>query len=288
MRQRYPVVIKASGLALGKGVVITQNEEEALDTLKDMLIRKTYGKAGEEVVIEEFLTGPEISIHVFTDGENFSMFPVSQDYKKIGEGDTGLNTGGMGTIAPVPSVDGELLKNIENNIVMPTILHMREEGNEFKGILYPGLILTEDGLKILEYNVRFGYPETQSYMRLLYTDILDIFDACIDGTLNKLEIKWNNLFACTIALVSGGYPENYEKGKEIFGIEEIGMNEDIVIFHAGTKMIENKLVTNGGRVLGISATGESLEEALKKAYKAIEKISFEGMQYRRDIGKAVF
>lgn len=283
--QQFPIVIKASGLALGKGVIIAQNKEESEKALADMLVKKTFGDSGSEVVIEEFLTGPEISIHAFTDGTNFSMFPTSQDHKKIGDADTGLNTGGMGTIAPVPFVNRELLENIAENIVAPTVSNMKKDGKIFQGVIYPGLMLTESGPKLLEYNARFGDPETQTYMRLLDTDLLDIVDACIDETLDKLNIKWKKLSACTIVLASGGYPENYEKGKEITGIENVEQDKDIVIFHAGTKIIENKLLTNGGRVLGISAVGENLQEALDKAYKAIEKISFEGMQYRKDIGK---
>ncbi|MEK7081308.1 MAG: phosphoribosylamine--glycine ligase [Patescibacteria group bacterium] len=284
-KQSFPIVIKASGLALGKGVIICRMPEEANEALENMLVKKSFGDSGNEVVIEEFLTGPEISIHAFTDGKNYSLFPPSQDHKKIGENDTGLNTGGMGTIAPLSFVTNELLQNIEKNIVAPTIEKMSVDGNSFLGLLYPGLILTQNGPKILEYNARFGDPETQTYMRLLDTDILDIFDACIDGNLNKIEVRWKNLSACTIVLASGGYPENYEKGKIISGMKEAELNKDIIIFHAGTKMENNNLVTNGGRVLGVSATGNTLENALAKAYKAIEKISFEGMQYRRDIGK---
>lgn len=285
MRLRYPIVIKASGLALGKGVIIAQDEKEALETLENMLVKKIMGQAGAQVVIEEFLQGVEISTHAFTDGKNISMFPPSQDHKKIGEGNTGPNTGGMGTIAPIPFITPEILKNITEKIVFPTVANMRREENPFQGVLYPGLMLTNEGPKILEYNARFGDPETQTYMRLLDTDILDIVDACIDGTLDKLKIIWKNLFACTIVLASGGYPGSYEKGKEISGIEDAEMMPNIVVFHAGTKEINKQLVTNGGRVLGVSATAETLEKALEKAYTAIKKINFEGMQYRKDIGK---
>ena len=280
-----PIVIKASGLALGKGVVICETKEDAYKTLEDIFINKIFGEAGKKVVIEKFLTGPEISIHAFSDGKNYKLLPSSQDHKKIGEGDTGPNTGGMGTIAPLPFVQKEILDDIEKNIVAPTILSMAKEGVPFSGLLYPGLMLTKDGPKILEFNARFGDPETQVYMRLLDTDILDIFDACIDGTLDTLDIQWKNAFAANIVLASGGYPGNYEKGKVISGVEEAEALSDIVVFHAGTMAEGDKLVTNGGRVLGVSAVGNSLEEALKKAYKAIERISFEGMQYRRDIGK---
>lgn len=284
MRQKYPIVIKASGLAFGKGVVICNNSGEAGEALENMMIKKVFGESGAEVIIEEFLTGPEISIHAFSDGEHFSMFPASQDHKKIGEGNTGLNTGGMGTIAPLPLASGEFMKDIAEKIVSPTIKHMYENKNKFQGVLYPGLILTEEGPKILEYNARFGDPETETYMRLLDTDILEIFNACVDGTLDKIEIKWKNISACTVMLASGGYPEKYEKGKEISGIESAEMGSNIVIFHAGTKMDGDKLVTNGGRVLGVTATGNNLEEALNSAYEAIKKINFEGMYYRKDIG----
>ncbi len=284
-QQSLPIVVKASGLALGKGVIIARTKEEAFIALEDILVKKVFGDSNNEVVIEEFLVGPEISIHAFSDGKNYKMFPTSQDHKKIGENDSGLNTGGMGTIAPLPFVNNELLKNIEKDIVAPTISAMAEMGTPFSGILYPGLILTQDGPKILEYNARFGDPETQTYMRLLDTDLLDIVESCIDGNLDKQEIEWKEKCACTIVLASGGYPENYEKGNPIL-IEEGGGGGDIVIFHAGTKMSRQDLDTNGGRVLGVSAIGNTLEEALAKAYKAIEKISFEGMYYRRDIGQS--
>jgi len=284
-KQFFPIVIKASGLALGKGVIICQNLEEANEALENMLVKKSFGDSGNEVVIEEFLIGLEISIHAFTDGKNYSLFPPSQDHKKIGENDTGLNTGGMGTIAPLPFITTELMKDIEKNIVAPTIEKISVDGNSFLGLLYPGLILTKNGPKILEYNARFGDPETQTYMRLLDTDILDIFNACVDGKLAEQEIKWKNVSACTIVLASGGYPGNYEKGKIISGIKEAEKENDIVIFHAGTKVVRQDLTTNGGRVLGVSAVGNTLKDALAKAYKAIEKISFEGMQYRKDIGQ---
>jgi phosphoribosylamine---glycine ligase len=284
--QNLPIVIKASGLALGKGVIIAQTKNEALESLENILIKKVFGEAGNEVVIEEFLTGPEISIHAFSDGKNYSIFPTSQDHKRIGEGDTGLNTGGMGTIAPIPFVSEELFKDIKYIIIAPTLKGMNEENNPFKGLLYPGLMLTKDGPKIIEYNSRFGDPETQSYMRLLETDIVDIFEACINGTLDKVDIKWKSLFTCTIVLASSGYPGSYEKGKIISGIKEAEMDSNIFVFHAGTKFDEKgNLATNGGRVLGISAIGNTLEEALKNAYKAVYKISFDGMQYRRDIGQ---
>jgi len=287
-KQSLPIVIKVSGLALGKGVIIAQTQKEAFEVLENMLVKKTFGEAGREVVIEEFLTGPEISIHAFSDGRNYKIFPPSQDHKRIGENNTGLNTGGMGTVAPLVFVTSELMAEIEKSIVAPTIKGMAEDGNPFSGLIYPGLILTKDGPKILEYNARFGDPETQSYMRLLDSDILDIFDACIDETLDKLEIKWKNIFSCTVVLASLGYPENYKKGEIISGIEEAEKESGIVVFHAGTKIENGNLITNGGRVLGVSATGKSLPEALSSAYEAISKIHFKGMQYRRDIGNYLF
>jgi phosphoribosylamine--glycine ligase len=284
----FPIVVKVSGLALGKGVFICQNLEEAKDALDNILNKKTFGEAGNEVVIEEFLTGPEISTHAFSDGKTYSIFPTSQDHKRIGENDTGPNTGGMGTVAPLPIVSVELLKEIEETIIAPTLSMMDKDGNNFSGVLYPGLMLTPDGPRILEYNARFGDPETQTYMRLLDTDILDIIDACIDGTLDKIKIKWKSLSACTIVLASGGYPESYEKGKIISGIENASGDGNIIIFHAGTKYdSERNLITNGGRVLGVSAVDSTLEEALACAYKAVAKISFEKMYYRKDIGKKV-
>lgn len=285
LEQELPIVIKASGLALGKGVIIVQTKAEAIEALENILVKKIFGNAGNEVVIEEFLTGPEISIHAFSDGKNYKMFPPSQDHKKVGENDTGLNTGGMGTITPLPFVDDKLLALIEKDIVAPTILGMAEDGNPFSGLLYPGLILTKDGPKILEYNARFGDPETQSYMRLLNTDILDVVGHQQGGCPTTMDLKWKDGFACTIVLASAGYPGNYEKEKIITGIKEAEKDKDIVVFHAGTKIKDGKLVTNGGRVLGVSAVGKTLEEALEKAYEAIKKISFEGMQYRKDIGK---
>lgn len=282
---RLPIVVKANGLVLGKGVTVAQTKEEAINALQKIMIDKIFGASGNEVVIEEYLSGIEISIHAISDGKNYKIFPSSQDHKRIFDGDTGPNTGGMGVIAPLPFVDNELMARIEKEIIEPAILGMKKEGRPFVGCLYPGIMLTREGPKVFEFNARLGDPEAETYMRLLETDFLDIVDASIDGKLDELEIKWNDMSACNIALASPGYPGDYEKGKEISGIDEAEMQSDIIVFHAGTKNQENKLVTNGGRVLGVSSVGNTLEEALQKAYKAIEKISFEGMQYRKDIGK---
>lgn len=285
LSHKLPVVVKASGLALGKGVLICNSHEEGLKALEDILIKKVFGEAGKEVVIEEFLTGPEISTHAFSDGKNFSFFPTAQDHKRIGENDTGLNTGGMGTIAPLPFVNNETIEYIKKDIVVSTLDGMKNENTPFYGVLFPGLMMTEDGPKVLEYNARFGDPETQTYMRLLDTDLIDILEACVDQKLSEIKINWKPVSACTIVLASGGYPENYEKGKLISGIAEAEEYDDVVVFHAGTSKKDGQFFTNGGRVLGVTATANNLEEALAKAYKAILNISFEGMQYRRDIGK---
>ncbi len=278
--QGAPIVVKASGLALGKGAIVCATIEEAKQAMRDIAIDKTLGAAGDEIVIEEFLDGPEISIHAFCDGKTARIFPSSQDHKTIGEGDTGPNTGGMGTIAPLPWVNAELIAKIEKEILEPTLIAMKKSGREFKGLLYPGLMLSSKGIKVLEYNARFGDPETQSYMRLLETDLLDILDACVDGKLADLNIQWSNNSAATVVLASAGYPGKYEKGKTITGIDVAESDPDIVVFQAGTK----GSVTNGGRVLGVTATGKTLDQALAKAYKAADEINFEGKTLRRDIG----
>lgn len=281
-----PIVIKVNGLALGKGVFICDKLDDAIFELQNILVKKKFGDAGNEVVIEEFLTGQEISIHAFSDGKNFSVFPPSQDHKRIGENNTGANTGGMGTIAPLPFVVDDLVKSINETIVAPTLKNMLQEGNTFAGVLYPGLILSPSGPKILEYNARFGDPETQTYMRLLDTDLLDIIDACIDGKLEQVQINWKKMFACTIVVASAGYPGNYEKGKIIDGIKMAEEIPNVIVFQAGTTMHDGNLVTNGGRVLGVSAVGVTLNEAINTAYKGVDKISFHGKLYRKDIGKS--
>jgi len=293
-KHTLPIVVKASGLALGKGVVICETEEEAEQALENSLVNKVFGEAGSEVIVEEYLSGTEISIHAFSDGKSWKVFPASQDHKRIHEGNTGPNTGGMGTVAPLPFVSDEIIAEIEEKIIKPTILGMTEEGTPFVGCLYPGVMLTSDGPKVFEFNARFGDPEAQVYMRLLETDLLEIIDATLDQKLGEIEIKWKRylpagrqISACNIALASLGYPGSYEKEKEISGIKEAERMKDVIVFHAGTTTKEGTLVTNGGRVLGVSATGENLEEALTSAYKAIQRIKFEGMQYRKDIGKEV-
>lgn len=286
-KHSLPIVIKASGLALGKGVVIAKSLEEAEKTLEDIMVKKIFGKAGDTVVIEEFLQGGEISIHAFSDGKNISLFPPSRDHKPIFEGNIGPNTGGMGTIAPVPGITEKQLELIKQTIVLPLIKGMKKRGIPFAGCLYPGLMMTKDGPKVVEFNSRFGDPETQSYMRLLSTDLFDILIACAQGKLADINIEWENKSACCIVLASGGYPGVYKKGEVIRGIEEAEKDKNIVVFHAGTANCNNEICTNGGRVLGITATGKTLDEALDKSYSVIGKngIYFNSMQYRRDIGR---
>ncbi|MEK7570930.1 MAG: phosphoribosylamine--glycine ligase [Patescibacteria group bacterium] len=286
-KQSLPIVIKASGLALGKGVIIAQTKEAAEKTLEDILIKKVFGDAGKEVIIEEFLIGPEISIHAFSDGENVSLFPAARDHKPIFEGNHGPNTGGMGTIAPLPEITDEQLEEIKKTIVLPIIQGLKKRGMPFVGCLYPGLILTKEGPKVLEFNARFGDPEMESYMRLLETDILDILIACTEGKLNKQRIIWSIQAACCIVLASAGYPVTSHKGDVIKGLEKVGKQKDIVVFHFATKKVQGVMRTNGGRVLGVTAVGKNLDEAVDKAYAAIGKdgIHFAGMQYRKDIGR---
>lgn len=281
--ESFPVVIKASGLALGKGVIIANNLQEAESCLDEIMKDKIFGEAGDEVIIEEYLKGVEISTHAFCDGDSAIMFPSAQDHKRIFEHDEGPNTGGMGTIAPVPGITNEQLEEIKDKIVLPTLQGLKKIGRPFKGVLFPGIMLTESGPKVIEFNARFGDPETQSYMRILETDLVDILFSCIDGNLDKQKIDWSNESACCVVLASGGYPGNYDKGKTISGLENLNI-KDIVIFHAGTKTEEITTATNGGRVLGVTAMDASIQESLAKAYKAIESISFEGMQFRKDIG----
>ncbi len=283
--ESYPLVIKANGLAFGKGVVIAQNRHEALATLREMMVDKIFGEAGSEVVIEEFLTGTEISVHAFADGKTCRIFPSSQDHKRAYEEDEGPNTGGMGTISPVPSVTMDMLARIDREIVTPTLAGMNEDGVPFTGLLFPGIIITEDGPKVIEFNARFGDPETQVYMRLLESDILPILKACALGTLSDTDIRWKHMYACNIVLASGGYPGVYEKGKVVTGLLNAEQVPDAVVFHAGTRREGSDLVTSGGRVFGVSAVAPTLDGALSIAYEAADKVHYWGKQLRKDIGK---
>ncbi|MDP3956554.1 MAG: phosphoribosylamine--glycine ligase [bacterium] len=283
--QPYPLVIKADGLAAGKGVVIAKTFKEAEQAVNDMMSNRVYGDAGNKIVIEEYLDGFEISIHAFCDGDNAVLFPPSKDHKRIFDGDNGPNTGGMGTITPVPLVSELEMELIRNKIVLPTLVGLKKRGRSFRGVLYPGVMFTKDGPKVIEFNARFGDPETQSYVRILDSDLFDILYACATGSLQNIEVRWNSDFACCVVLASAGYPGSYDMG---VAIKIPTDSNNIVIFHAGTTLREGKLVTNGGRVLGISATGETLEKALQTAYNAITPDIFMGIQYRRDIGATSF
>ena len=276
-----PVVLKADGLALGKGVLICKTREEAQEGIKEMMLDKKFGSAGNKVVVEEFLEGPEVSALAFTDGKTIKPMITSCDHKRAFDGDEGLNTGGMGTFAPAPFYGERTEKEVLEKIMLPTMHAMNAEGRTFKGVLYFGLMKTKDGMKVIEYNSRFGDPETQVILPMLKTDLMEIFEAVTDERLADIDIEWADGACVCVVLASGGYPVKYEKGKEI----SLGdLDEDVVLCHAGTKRKDGKLVTDGGRVLGVCAKGETIEDARKKAYKNVEKIKFDGMHYRTDIG----
>lgn len=279
----YPVVIKADGLAAGKGVVIPENREDAIDTLKEMMADKKFGNAGDKIVVEEFLTGIETSILAFVDNDSIVPMVSAKDHKKVFEGETGLNTGGMGTFSPSEIYTDELAKEIQEKILDKTLEGFKKDNLNYKGILFVGLMITEDGPKILEYNVRFGDPETQSVLFRLDTDLNKIISAILDNNLKNIEINYSKEEAICVMLTSGGYPESYEKGKVITGLENL--DSDIVVFHSGTKFDNGNIVTNGGRVIGITAKGKTVKEAGEKVYENIKKIDFEGMHYRKDIWK---
>lgn len=277
----YPLVVKADGLALGKGVIICNNVDDALTALKDMMIDAKFSSAGNKVIVEEFLVGKEVSILSFTDGKTIVPMVSSQDHKRALDNDMGLNTGGMGTFSPSKIYTDELAKEVYETVIVPTMNAMNAENRKFKGVLYFGLMLTDKGIKVLEYNARFGDPETQVVLPRLKTDLLEIFSAIIDEKLEDINIEWNDDAAVCVILASGGYPEKYAKGVPI----KIGeLDDGIILFHAGTAFKDGELVTNGGRVIGVTALGETIEDARKKAYKNIENIKFDNMHYRTDIG----
>ncbi len=282
---KYPVVVKADGLALGKGVVIAMNEAEAVDAVNSIMQDKIFGESGSNIVIEEFLTGPEVSVLSFTDGKTVVPMISSMDHKRALDNDEGLNTGGMGTVAPNPYYTDDIAKECMEKIFIPTINAMKSEGRTFKGCLYFGLMLTPDGPKVIEYNCRFGDPETQVVLPLLDTDLYDIFEAIYDERLSELDIKWKDESCACVILASGGYPKSYEKGKEISGLDNKGQAEGVFVYHAGTKLSDGVFTTNGGRVLGVTATGKDLETALNNAYKGAKTITFDKVHYRNDIGK---
>ena len=280
-----PIVVKADGLAAGKGAIVCETMEEAEKAVKQIVVEKAFGEAGNRIILEEKLVGEEASYLVFTDGKTIKPMASSQDHKRIFDGDKGQNTGGMGAYSPAPVVTEELEKEVLETIMQPTVDAMREEGMEFNGILYGGLMVTENGPKVVEFNCRFGDPEAQPLLMRLESDLVPILQACMDGTLAEQEVKWSGKAACCVVMASGGYPGSYEKGKEIFGLGEAGELPDTMVFHAGTKLDNGKAVTNGGRVLGVTALGNSIAESIEKAYSAVDKISFDGAQFRKDIGK---
>ncbi len=277
-----PYVLKADGLAAGKGVLIIQDLEEAKTELRNMLVHAKFGNASAKVVIEEFLDGIELSCFVLTDGQQYKILPTAKDYKRIGEGDTGLNTGGMGAISPVPFADSVLLDKIETRIVKPTVEGIQKDGIEYKGFIFIGLIIVKGEPIVIEYNVRMGDPETEVVIPRIKSDLVELFQAVANGNLNDVSLAIDQRSATTVMLVSGGYPEEYEKGKEIFGLDKM---EDSLVYHSGTKIENGKVVTNGGRVLAITSFGNDFQEATKKSYQNIEKLHFDKMYFRKDIGK---
>jgi phosphoribosylamine--glycine ligase len=277
-----PYVLKADGLAAGKGVLIIQDLEEAKTELRNMLVHAKFGNASAKVVIEEFLDGIELSCFVLTDGQQYKILPTAKDYKRIGEGDTGLNTGGMGAISPVPFADSVLLDKIETRIVKPTVEGLQKDGIDYKGFIFIGLIIVKGEPIVIEYNVRMGDPETEVVIPRIKSDLVELFQAVANGNLNDVSLAIDQRSATTVMIVSGGYPEEYEKGKEIFGLDKM---EDSLVYHAGTKIENGKLVTNGGRVLAITSFGNDFQEAIKKSYQNIDKLHFDKMYFRKDIGK---
>ena len=286
---KMPIVLKADGLALGKGVLICQTLEEAKEGVKTLMMDKKFGSAGDEIVIEEFMTGREVSVLSFVDGNIVKIMSSAQDHKRAKDGDQGLNTGGMGNFSPSPFYTKEVDEFCKKYIYQPTVDAMKAEGRQVKGVIFFGLMLTPDGPKVLEYNARFGDPEAQVVLPRLENDIVDVFEACIDGTLDQVDLKFDNDRATVcVILASDGYPVEYKKGFPIEGLEKFKGKDDYYVFHSGTKFNENgQIVTNGGRVLGVTATGKDLKEARKKAYEATEWISFENKYMRHDIGKAI-
>lgn len=276
-----PYVLKADGLAAGKGVLIIQDLAEAKEELRNMLVNQKFGAASSKVVIEEFLDGIELSCFVLTDGKSYKILPTAKDYKRIGEGDTGLNTGGMGAVSPVPYVDAVLMEKIETRIVKPTIEGFQKDGIPYKGFVFIGLINVNNEPIVIEYNVRMGDPETEVVVPRLKTDLVELFLAVANEKLDQIELEIDERSATTVMLVSGGYPEDFEKGKEITGLENVS---DSIVFHAGTKLQDGKVMSNGGRVMAITSYGDSFPEALAQSYQNIEKIKFEKMNFRKDIG----
>lgn len=280
-----PIVLKADGLAQGKGVIIASSPREGCGAIDLMMVDRIFGSAGTKIVIEDCLVGEEASILVLSDGKNVVPLASSQDHKRVFDNDQGPNTGGMGAYSPAPVVTDEMFKRIIDEIINPTIKGMSQEGQPYKGILYAGVMITEDGPKVLEFNVRFGDPEIQAILPRLKTDLVDLMEASIEGKLAGMKLEWDKRFCVCVVLASGGYPGECEKEKKISGLDELKTAPDIFVFHAGTKKFGKDIVTNGGRVLNVVGLGDTIEQAIECTYKAVEQISFEGMQYRKDIGK---
>ena len=283
----FPIVLKADGLALGKGVLICADLDEAREGVRAIMEDKQFGDAGNQMVVEEFMTGREVSVLSFTDGKTILPMTSAQDHKRAGDGDTGLNTGGMGTFSPSPFYTDEIAAYCQEKIFQPTVDAMAAEGRTFKGIIFFGLMLTEQGPKVLEYNARFGDPEAQVVLPRMRNDLINVMEACVEGTLDKVDLQFEDNAAVCVVVASGGYPVSYGKGYEIKGLETVDGRDDCFVFHAGTASRDGAFVTNGGRVLGVTATGSDLKQARAKAYEAVEKITFEKAFFRHDIGKAI-
>jgi phosphoribosylamine--glycine ligase len=280
----FPLAVKADGLALGKGVVIAQDRSEAETAIDDMIERRRFGDAGRKIVIEEFLSGVECSVHALVDGRSYLLFPTAQDHKQLYDGNKGPNTGGMGAFSPAQQLDAALLSEIREKILEPFVRGIQKDRLQFRGLLFPGLMLTKDGLRVLEFNCRFGDPETQVLVPRLKTDLVDLLEATINERLDAVTAEWDPRSAVCVVMASGGYPGNYQTAKTIFGLEQVNQMENVMVFHAGTCQRENQVLTSGGRVLGVTAVGDSLPAAKRRAYEAAEKIEFDGRYFRRDIG----
>ena len=279
-----PIVVKADGLAAGKGSLVCRTVDEALDAVDKILVERAFGDAGNKVVVEECLTGEEASIIAFTDGKSIYTMESAQDHKPVFDGDRGPNTGGMGAYSPAPVVTDEVYCEVEEKVLVPVVHALGQEGVKFRGVIYAGLMITAKGARVMEFNVRFGDPESQPQLIRLKSDLVPVLLATIEGRLEEVELVWDERPAVCVVMASGGYPGSYEKGKVITGLDEVAGMEDVVVFHAGTALKGNKTITNGGRVLGVTALGASIEMAIKRVYEAVEKIHFDGAHFRRDIG----
>jgi len=280
----FPLAVKADGLALGKGVLIAHDRSEAEEAIDDMIERRRFGDAGRKIVIEEFLSGAECSVHALVDGRSYLLFPTAQDHKQLYDGNQGPNTGGMGTFSPSHRLDATLLQEIREKILDPFMRGIQKDHLRFRGLIFPGLMLTKDGPRVLEFNCRFGDPETQVILPRLKSDIVDLFEATITGQLDTVTAEWDARSAVCVVLASGGYPGVYKTGKTIVGLEHADQMDDVIVFHAGTRLRENRILTSGGRVLGVTALGDTLLAAKRRAYDAVAKIEFDGSYFRHDIG----